>query len=98
MTYVYRLYDAAGALLYVGQSGRPGVRFDEHRTLSVFGDLIARMDIAHYPNRPAGIAAEAAAIVAEAPRFNQLGRRVPRDAVRAWYDDRHKRGRSARRL
>lgn len=69
---VYRVFDADGALLYIGSSRNPLFRLAEHGRDSRVGwfPLAARVDIVHYDTIDAALLAEAAAIAAEVPRFN----------------------------
>jgi predicted GIY-YIG superfamily endonuclease len=72
--YVYRCFDADGALLYVGCSKDPWSRFQQHKATSVWAHLANRGTIAVYPRRVLALAAERHAIRTEDPRFNNHGR------------------------
>jgi predicted GIY-YIG superfamily endonuclease len=66
---VYRLYDAADQLLYIGSSHQPGVRQQEHRK-KPWGAEIDRREDRWYRNRAVAYAEESAAIRAERPKYN----------------------------
>lgn len=73
-TAVYRLYDAAGALLYVGISKHPEERFVEHEQLKFWWHEVVEKKITWYPTRGAAVAAEDKAIVTEDPRHDRTWR------------------------
>lgn len=77
-TQLYRHYDEAGVLLYVGISWSAEERFREHRRGSRWASKIARMTVAYFPTRVAAAQAEAAAIRAERPLYNVSGGSYPR--------------------
>ena len=68
---VYRLYDAKGALLYVGRSQRAAARLVMHRKLQPWAARIARMETELFKNRKAAERAERAANRGEFPLFNK---------------------------
>lgn len=74
-TALYRFYDDAGGLLYVGITHRIGVRFAAHRGASSWYDLAARVTLERHPTREAALKAEKAAIIAERPRWNVVHNR-----------------------
>lgn len=83
--YLYRCYDADGALLYIGCTGDLKARMWKHEHVSgpalntPAAGLHARMTrwVANeYPNRRAALDAEKAAIRAEHPSLNTLHRRI----------------------
>lgn len=76
-TALYRLYDAAGALLYVGITNDPGKRFSEHQRLSPWWSLVARRTISWCPHRSAALAAERGAIQNESPVWNVVFNSTP---------------------
>lgn len=70
MVYLYRHFDAAGQLLYVGISLNHVARLSQHKK-APWVDRIARVEIEAHPSRADALKAEAAAIVAEKPAFNK---------------------------
>lgn len=69
--FVYRLYDRAGSLLYIGCTNNVPRRVDQHiRKGTGGGDAIADYSSEEYPTRQAGLAAEARAILEEQPPVN----------------------------
>lgn len=83
---VYRLYDASGALLYIGSAYDPSQRYRSHRSKPWWGQVARRAEDWH-PNRAAAFAAEAALIETEQPRFNSVGTPSHADKCRAAYAD-----------
>ncbi len=69
-TAVYRLFDADGALLYVGASHDPKERLGRHKDRA-WGHEIARVKVAWFPNRRTALHREAVAISKESPRHNR---------------------------
>lgn len=69
---LYRHFDEAGALLYVGISIRPAVRLYEHDRDSHWFHLVRRIELEHFQTIAEASAAERAAIQTEQPRFNKL--------------------------
>lgn len=69
-TTLYRLFDEAGVLLYIGVAGNPGRRFEQHASGKAWWGQVAACRLAHYSSRPEALAAERQAILAEHPRFN----------------------------
>lgn len=67
--FVYRYFDSAGCLLYVGVTCDPEKRHREHRRKPWFR-LAARKTVEAYPTRSQALAAETAAIRHEAPIHN----------------------------
>lgn len=78
-TALYRHFDAAGSLLYVGISLSAVQRLAQHKSTSAWFSQIARVDVEWLDTREAALAAEAAAIVAENPRCNRA-RPIPAPA------------------
>ena len=74
--WLYRLYDADGELLYIGQTYRPARRISYHksRARSDFGSDwfldVCRAEWQRYPDYDAVLWAEREAIKAERPRYN----------------------------
>lgn len=73
---VYRLYDADGALLYIGSSYDPDARYKTHRE-KWWGHEIARRAVEWRPDRATAYKEEAAAILRENPKRNQYGKVDP---------------------
>lgn len=69
-TALYRHFDAAGALLYVGISLSVVQRLQQHKRAAGWFGEIARVDVQWHPTREAALAAERAAICAEGPSWN----------------------------
>lgn len=69
-SWLYRLYDTEGRLLYVGISLRPDTRVMVHRSRQPWGKQIATYTAAEYPNREAAKAAERWAIHHQNPIHN----------------------------
>lgn len=87
-TALYRLYDEAGVLLYIGISHQPDVRFEQHSKVKEWWPQVARHEVQWFDDRPAAAAAEADAIRSEDPEHNgtyspRRDRRTVRDAVAA---------------
>ena len=70
---LYRLFDAAGSLLYVGITWTPRERWRKHRRRSPWWPLVAAAVVECYPSENAALRRELAAIKAEAPRCNKRG-------------------------
>lgn len=73
-TAVYRLYDADGALLYVGVARSPRERLSDHAYRKPWWPQVARKTIEWHPDRETALEAEARAIHTEHPVHN---RQVP---------------------
>ena len=96
---VYRLYDAAGRLLYVGQSELPSERANDHVQRSPWGSRVARVEQEWFTNRPDALIHERALTLSLNPEFpstvtGQTARTVAhayvaRDLRKApkWYGD-----------
>lgn len=69
-TALYRHFDAAGQLLYVGISLSAVQRLAQHKQTARWFTNLARIDIEWFPNRRLAEQAERAAIWHESPRFN----------------------------
>jgi predicted GIY-YIG superfamily endonuclease len=72
-TALYRLFDADGALLYVGITYDTEQRFASHRNSSPWWKDVASESIEWHGSRRLALAAESAAIKAERPRHNISG-------------------------
>lgn len=71
-TVLYRFYDRAGALLYVGISNDPHRRWAAHERDSEWWDRIAVTHTEWHASRTAAEGAEAEAIRREMPLFNRV--------------------------
>jgi hypothetical protein len=69
-TALYRLYDAAEVLLYVGIGQHPDVRFGQHARDKPWWPQVARREIEWLDDRASAERAEAVAIRAENPEHN----------------------------
>lgn len=67
---LYRLYNAAGELLYVGITWNVANRMNTHRGLQPWWPEVADVQLETHPNRAAVLAAERVAIERERPRYN----------------------------
>lgn len=72
--WVYRVFDAAGDLLYVGLTAKPETRMANHRCRAKWWGLAVRIDWQTYPDRATAEQIEADAIFDERPRFNLRGK------------------------
>ncbi|MFI6105818.1 hypothetical protein [Streptomyces sp. NPDC051310] len=72
-TTLYRMYDAADRLLYIGITCNQSQRWEQHRDKSAWWPLVVRKELTSLPNRQAALAAERAAILAEEPAHNVSG-------------------------
>lgn len=82
-TTLYRLYNDAADLLYVGIAGNPGRRFEQHAEDKPWWSEVAATKLEHFATREAACAAEVAAITTEKPQHNVMhnnGRAKPRPA------------------
>jgi hypothetical protein len=70
-TALYRHFDAAGSLLYVGISLSAVQRLGQHRNRAGWYSQIVRVSIEWLPDRATALAAEAFAIATEAPAHNR---------------------------
>lgn len=72
--HVYRCYDAAGRLLYVGCSVNVKQRIKWHRSMSAhWAAQIATVETQTYPDRPTALRHEREAIGEESPLHNIKG-------------------------
>lgn len=74
-TALYRLFDAADQLLYVGISTQPETRWTQHAADKPWWPLVQRREVEWHPDREAAEAAERSAIGAEEPLYNTAGAR-----------------------
>lgn len=69
-TTLYRHFNAAGELLYVGISINAFERFKQHSSDKKWIDHVANMTIERFPNRNLALKAEKSAIQKEKPKYN----------------------------
>lgn len=69
---IYRLFDADGALLYIGVSKQVPTRIAQHRADKTWASEIARVETEEFPTRDDALLAEYFAIDDEDPRYNVL--------------------------
>lgn len=74
---LYRFYDAAGALLYVGITLDPVARWRQHRDDKPWWTDVAHITVDTYPDRATVLDAERAAITRERPLHNVQHNRGP---------------------
>lgn len=84
--FVYRVFDQAGRLIYVGETGNLVQRLEHHYLNTWWAPQIGRTKASVFKNREDALAAERAAIRDEDPRWNITGawRRH-----RTWTEDRY---------
>lgn len=84
---VYRFYDDAGELLYVGLTNNPNRRFSEHADTKAWWHEVDETEIEWFTTRFEAEAAESVAIWQEEPRYNIVSlirlRNRPKPAERA---------------
>lgn len=85
-TALYRLFDAAGRLLYVGISANPEERLKSHASTAPWWPLVASREIAEYPSRDAAEGAETEAITTEHPLYNRAQSATPMNVTRDFAD------------
>lgn len=74
---VYRHFDGAGVLLYVGASSSVKIRNQTHATQATWYDQVRTITIEPMPCLESALKAESAAIKEEKPRYNVAGKRRP---------------------
>jgi len=88
---LYRMYDADGALLYIGITCNPSRRFERHYADKPWYADVAHIALEHFPDRPSVLLAERRAIAEERPLHNVRLQDTPLPAVAAicdeWIDD-----------
>jgi hypothetical protein len=67
---LYRFWNEAGELLYVGLSGKPGARWSAHRRTQSWWREVCRVTVEHFDNHYDLAGAEVAAIKSEKPKYN----------------------------
>ncbi len=80
-TTLYRAYDAAHNLLYVGISHRLMQRLCQHKTTGVWHCDCTTIKLEHFKTRSAALKAEAEAIKKENPLHNKQGKPVGKQPV-----------------
>lgn len=68
---VYRLYNAAGTLLYVGYSSSVFRRIRAHMDARHWSDAVVKILVERWPTRDEALLAEAQAIAEEGPLHNR---------------------------
>lgn len=76
-TSLYRLFDEAGRLLYVGIAFDPEQRLKSHASTAPWWPLVVRRKIVQYPDRGSAECAETRAIKAESPLYNRAQSETP---------------------
>ncbi|WP_329390222.1 GIY-YIG nuclease family protein [Streptomyces sp. NBC_01716] len=72
-TALYRLFDESGALLYVGISHKPDVRWGQHSEQKAWWPAVAQRAVEWHETRSGAEKAELAAIATERPLHNKMG-------------------------
>jgi len=72
-TALYRLFDAAEQLLYVGISTQPETRWTQHAADKPWWPLVQRRKTEWHPDREAAESAERIAVRTEEPLYNTAG-------------------------
>ena len=80
-TALYRLYDDAGVLLYVGITDDLCGRMRGHETTQPWWPQVRRKTVAWYDERDEADLAETMAIAAERPLHNQAKLYTPKESV-----------------
>lgn len=76
-TAVYRFYDTADALLYVGITADLGARWDNHARKKPWWPRVARRHVIWRDSRAKALAEESRAIAVEKPLYNVMGSENP---------------------
>lgn len=74
---LYRFFNPAGELLYIGITNRIPRRLDEHGDDKPWYLEVARVTVEHHTDRYAALAAEKTAIKTERPKYNVVHNRSP---------------------
>jgi predicted GIY-YIG superfamily endonuclease len=69
---LYRMFSAAGVLLYVGVTNDAGRRWREHAASKPWWSEVANVTVEHHPNRRSVELAERLAIITERPIHNLI--------------------------
>jgi excinuclease UvrABC nuclease subunit len=75
-TKLYRHFDAAGELLYVGISLNAVYRLSQHKDHSAWFSSISNVTIETFPTRKDALDAETTAIIKEKPKHNIKGKKA----------------------
>lgn len=75
---LYRIFDADGALLYVGATTNPGKRYRDHSIIQAWWDEASTITLQHLDTYEELAVAEVAAIKAEKPKYNVSNADVPK--------------------
>lgn len=70
---VYRFFDSAGVLLYVGKTRNPTARWKTHASTKSWWSEVTKSVIDWHSSEKAALAAETDAIATEHPRYNVAG-------------------------
>ena len=84
MSSVYRMFDQDGALLYVGATGFMPRRLQQHAGSRPWWHEVAQITVQHFDTMDEALRVEAAAIIAESPRYT----RPPADTSRSMWQAR----------
>jgi predicted GIY-YIG superfamily endonuclease len=71
-TAVYRVFDIADTLLYIGIAKNFGRRWEHHASVQPWWPEVARQTVEWHPDRDTAEAIEKDAIKAEGPRYNKI--------------------------
>ncbi|HMH94017.1 MAG TPA: hypothetical protein VK586_23425 [Streptosporangiaceae bacterium] len=85
-TAVYRAFDAAAVLLYVGMTHQPRTRFAQHREKFHWWRDVADVSVEWHEDRWGAEAVEGAAILAEKPRYNEATYYARRYWITSWQE------------
>lgn len=69
---LYRMFDAAGTLLYVGLTAHVEARMSQHKVGKEWWPDVANVQLEHFPSREEVARAEREAISSEKPLFNVM--------------------------
>jgi len=70
---LYRFFNTAGELLYVGITNNPWSRYRDHQRDKTWFNEVASSTMQHFPSREELARAETHAIQTEAPKYNIIG-------------------------
>lgn len=88
-TFVYRLYDAESALIYIGCTRDPRTREGAHRKNSWWWPQVEHVRLTIFPSRAYALQREAQAIASERPLWNvrhQEFAGISLDGFQQWHD------------